>query len=70
MNRKEFIQASVRYLMLCTILAFTGLLAYRRRIAPGTGCPSRQNCSNCRRSDSCSLPGYKKYLEDEKEKKS
>jgi len=70
MNRKEFIEASVRWLMLGTILVFTGLLAYRKRIGPGTGCPVRQSCSNCRESGSCTLPEYKNYLEDEKEKKS
>ena len=69
MNRKEFIQSSVRWLMLGTILAFTGLLAYRRRIGPGTACPALQVCSSCRKSGSCTLPENKKYLEDEKEQK-
>ena len=70
MNRKEFIHASVRWMMLGIILVFTGLLAYRRHIGPGTGCPAHQLCKNCSRSGSCTLPEYKKYLKDEKEKKS
>jgi len=69
MNRKEFIQSSVRWMMLGSIMAFTGLLTYRRRIGPETACPALQVCSNCSSSRSCTLPENKKYLEDEKEQK-
>ena len=69
MNRKEFIQASVRWTLLGTLLALTGFLVSRKSISRGTGCRPGWLCNNCALSGTCALPEYQKYLEDEKEKK-
>ncbi|MCB8995134.1 MAG: hypothetical protein H6538_05960 [Bacteroidales bacterium] len=63
MNRKEFINTSVRLTILASIAAVIAVFAFRRQISPGV-CSEREQCNACSKNSRCSLPEAIKFREN------
>jgi hypothetical protein len=69
MNRRLFINASGRWVMLSGLLILTGFLGWRNKIALPSTCPDNRYCLDCKSARDCMLTKHQRFLAYEKEKR-